>query len=71
MFEKLIKISILNFLTKNKILKTCQFGFREYTSILKHILIVIVIYKSIMIDIARKSLLILKKHFIHYIIPFY
>ena len=32
MFEKLIKIRILNFLNKNKILKTCNFGFRESTS---------------------------------------
>ena len=31
-FKKLIKIRILHFLNKNKILKTCQFGFREYTS---------------------------------------
>ena len=31
-FEKLIKIRILYFLNINKILKTCQFGFRESTS---------------------------------------
>ena len=31
-FEKLIKIRILSFLNKNKILNMCQFGFKESTS---------------------------------------
>ena len=66
MFDKLIQIIILNFLNKNKILKTCQFVFRESTSTCDALLdFTDYLQKKIIINIARQSLLILKRHLIH------
>ena len=65
MFEKLIKIRI--FYTKIKFLKRVNLVSENLHQHVMHFLISLVIYKAIMINIARQSLLILKRHLIHYI----
>ena len=49
----------------------CQFGFIESTSTCDALLDFTGYYKLILINIARRSLLILKKHLIHLIITCY